>query len=240
MANQQVAANLDGVRRRIASACAAAGRSPDSVELVAVSKRVPQALVIEACRAGQWHFGENRVHDALARQLATAEALAAVGLNPHRLCWHFIGHLQRNKVRQIAGGLGLFHGLDSWALAETLSRRCAAAGVVQSVLLQVNISAEPQKSGFQPDLVGEAAARIAELSGLKVQGMMGMARRDDTAAAVGQTFAALRRVCESARRQTGLDLPDLSMGMSADFELAIAEGATIVRVGSAIFGPRID
>ena len=239
MAEHQVVQRLDQVRGRIATACARAGRPEGSVRLVAVSKRIPLPLVVQACRAGQSELGENRVQDALARQTELAAALAMAGLDPAGIIWHFIGHLQRNKATKAAGRFALLHGLDSLELAERLSRRCTVDNGLQPVLLEVNISGEEQKNGLAPEAVVELAGRVAALPGIALEGLMGMARRGDSPRLLGATFAGLRRLAEDARQATGLLLPELSMGMSADFEIAIAEGATIVRIGSAIFGPRL-
>jgi len=238
MADLQVADRLAQVRERITAACVRAGRPESSVRLVAVSKRIDLPLVVQACRAGQWDLGENRVQEALARQTALADLLTADALDPAAVIWHFIGHLQRNKAARTAGRFALIHGVDSVDLGEKLSRRCVAAGGVQPILLEVNISGESQKNGLAPDRVADAVARLAELPAVNLQGMMGMARHGDTPRRLGETFALLRRLCEDARSATGLALPELSMGMSADFEIAIAEGATTVRVGGAIFGTR--
>ncbi len=240
MAEHQVADRLALVREKITVACARSGRPDGAVRLVAVSKRIALPEVVQACRAGQWDLGENRVQDALDRQTSLADLLIAAGLDPASLIWHFIGHLQRNKAARAAGRFALIHSVDSVALAERLSRRCLAAGCVQAVLLEVNISGEAQKNGLAPDQVGDAVARVAALPGLALQGMMGMARYGDTARGLGDSFAMLRRLCEDARAASGLALPELSMGMSGDYEIAIAEGATTVRVGGAIFGPRPD
>jgi len=238
MAGRQVAQRLDQVRERIAAACVRAGRPEGSVRLVAVSKRIALPLVVQACRAGQRDLGENRVQDALKRQKELATALAAAGLDPADIAWHFIGHLQRNKAAKAAGKFVLLHGVDSVDLAERLSRRCTADHCTQSILLEVNIAGEEQKNGLPLAAVNEAVARVATLPGLALEGLMGMARRDDSPRELGATFARLRRLVEDARSVSRLPLPELSMGMSGDFEIAIAEGATTVRVGSAIFGPR--
>ncbi len=238
MADLQVADRLDRVRERIAAACVTAGRPEGSVRLVAVTKRIALPLILQACRAGQSDLGENRIQDALSRQSELAAALAADDGETPRINWHFIGHLQRNKANKAAGRFALVHGVDSLDLAERLARRCVSDGATQSILLEVNISGEAQKNGLAPATVSDTTARIAELPGLQLAGLMGMARRGDDTSALGATFARLRRLAEEARAATGLALPELSMGMSGDFEVAIAEGATIVRIGSAIFGPR--
>ncbi len=233
-----VTANLAAVNDRIAAACRAAGRPAGSVRLVAVSKRIPLDLVAAACAAGQWELGENRIQDAVPRQAELAALLQARGLDPARLRWHFIGHLQSNKAVRAVGAFGLLHGVDSVKLAQRLDRLAGEAGVRQPVLLEVNISGEAQKNGLGPDESVAAAEAAAALPGLDLQGLMGMARWDAAEAELHASFGLLRRLAEQARAATGLPLPELSMGMSDDFPAAIAEGATIVRVGGAIFGPR--
>ncbi len=240
MADLQVADRLAQVREKITAACVRAGRPEGSVQLVAVTKRIALPLVVQACVAGQRHLGENRVQDALERQPLLAKLLTEAGLAGDLPIWHFIGHLQKNKANKAAGRFAMIHGVDSVELAERLSRRCLADGNTQPLLLEVNISGEAQKNGLTPDCVNEAAMAVAVLPGLELKGLMGMASRDAAPRQLGETFALLRRLCEDARTTTGLSLPELSMGMSGDYETAIAEGATTVRVGSAIFGPRSD
>ncbi|HPF69411.1 MAG TPA: YggS family pyridoxal phosphate-dependent enzyme [Candidatus Krumholzibacteria bacterium] len=233
-----VAHNLAAVRDRMAEACRQAGRPADAVRLVAVSKRIPLELVAAACADGQWALGENRIQDAVPRQAELAALLRAQGLDPGRVHWHFIGHLQSNKAGRAVGAFDLLHGIDAQALAVRLDRLAGDAGVRQPVLLEVNISGEDQKNGLQPDQAVPAAEAVAALPNLDLQGLMGMARWDAPEAELRASFARLRRLAEQARTATGRPLPELSMGMSDDFPAAIAEGATIVRVGSAIFGPR--
>ena len=238
MADPTVASHLDRVRDRIATACARAGRSPDEVRLVAVSKRIDPALVVEACRAGQWDLGENRIPEALDRQPELARLLDEAGLPADQVRWHFIGHLQSNKAGKAAGRFHLLHSVDSVKLAAKLSNLAVAAGRTESILLEVNISGEVQKQGLVPEEVSEAVNRISALPGLDLRGLMGMARYGAPERDLRAGFAALRRLGEDARASAGLELPELSMGMSGDFEAAIAEGSTLVRIGGAIFGPR--
>ena len=238
MADLQVAERLDQVREQITAACARAGRPEGSVRLVAVSKRIALPLVVAAFEAGQRDFGENRVLDVLNRQPELSAALSGRGHDPSLIAWHFIGHIQSNKSAKVAGRFSLLHGVDSLELAERISRRCLALNCTQPILLEVNIAQEVQKSGLAPALVGDVAAQVAALPGLALTGLMGMARRGDSPQQLGRTFAQLRLLAEAARQASGLPLPELSMGMSNDFPIAIAEGATTVRVGSAIFGPR--
>jgi pyridoxal phosphate enzyme (YggS family) len=233
-----VVANLARVRERMAAACARAGRSEDSVRLVAVTKRIPLGRVVEACRAGQWSLAENRIQDALPRQQQLAAALARADLDPAHVRWHFVGHLQRNKANKAVGSFDLIHGVDSLRLAEKLSQRAVDADLTQPVLVQVDAAEEPQKYGLPADDAVVAVERMVRLPALDVAGFMCMARYGAPRAELAATFAALRRVAEQARAATGRPLPELSMGMTDDFEVAIAEGATLVRIGTAIFGPR--
>ena len=234
----QVRENLERIGERLAAACAGADRDPATVRLVAVSKRIETPLLVEACRQGHFLFGENRLPDAVDRQPELEAALRAEGLDPDRLEWHFIGHIQGNKARRLDGRFALLHGVDSLKLAHRLSSLAVEAGRSDRILLEVNISGEEQKHGFEPPAVADVVAEIAALPGLEVLGLMGMARYGADEAELHRTFTLLRETRDAARRADGPFLPELSMGMSGDFEIAVAEGATLVRVGTAIFGPR--
>jgi pyridoxal phosphate enzyme (YggS family) len=238
MADHPVADRLAMVRDRITEACNRAGRGGNTVRLVAVSKRISLPMVVEACRAGQWDLGENRVVEAVDRQPELARLLTAAGLPLENLRWHFIGHLQSNKAGKAAGRFHMLHSVDSVKLAEKMSRLAIDAGRTETILLEVNISGEAQKQGLATGEVSDVAARIATLPGLDLQGLMGMAKYGAEEAELRTGFASLRRTAEDARTACGLALPELSMGMSGDFEAAIAEGSTLVRIGGAIFGPR--
>jgi pyridoxal phosphate enzyme (YggS family) len=223
-----IAARLAEVGDRIARACAACGRDPASVKLVSVSKTKGPDAVREAYAAGQRAFGEN-----YAQELATkAEALADLdGIE-----WHFIGHLQSNKAKVVAKHAHLVHAVDSVAIARELGRRVVAAGRGPvPVLLEVNVSQEPQKHGVAPSEISELMAAVRGEAGLVLRGLMTMPPFDDPDAArsVFSTLASLRNLHGGAAA-----LPELSMGMSGDLESAIACGATMVRVGTAIFGAR--
>lgn len=236
-----VAEALATVRERIATAAARASRSPDAVTLVVVTKTHPPELVAEAVAAGARDLGENRVQEAATK----LPALAALG---HRPRWHLIGHLQRNKARPAAELFNLVHSVDSLRLAEALARQ-VAPGRALPILLQVNVSGEASKEGF--DLPGgvangagldallPAVEGILALPQLAVGGLMTIAPIGPSSEAARPTFAALRLLRdELARRYPEAGWRELSMGMTDDFEAAIAEGATIVRVGRAIFGER--
>ncbi len=238
MDDSGVTERLAKIRQRMTTACVRCGRDPQDVELIAVSKRIGLPLVAEACAAGQWVFGENRVLDALKRAQELPLLLTQRGLDPHLLRWHFIGHLQRNKATKAAGHFSLLHGVDSWELATRLSNLAVGQERRESILLEVNISGEPQKNGLPPQEAVAMACRLSALPGLDLAGMMGMASFAASEVQKRQSFASLRLLNEQARSETGLALPVLSMGMSGDFEAAIAEGSTLVRIGTAIFGPR--
>lgn len=227
MAGVTVATRLADVRARVARAAERAKRDPASVKLLAVSKTQPALAVREAYDAGQRLFGENYVQELSEKSLALA---ALPGLE-----WHFIGHLQRNKVKDVLrasavneAGL-VIHTVDSTRLADEFARRSADAKV--RVLLQVNVAREPQKSGVLPEGLAALVAHVRALPSLELRGLMTIPP-DDTPEAARPHFRALRALSE----EHGLD--ELSMGMSADLEVAIEEGATIVRVGTAIFGAR--
>ncbi|MBD3220156.1 YggS family pyridoxal phosphate-dependent enzyme [bacterium] len=234
MASIDVAANLTALRERIAAVCAQSGRPEDDVRLVAISKRIDLDRVAAAVRAGQLDLGENRLPDAVDRQdeLRGYEPAAA------DVRWHFVGHLQRNKANKAAGRFELIHGVHSAELGQRLDRRAGELGVVQPVLLQVNVTAEPQKDGLDEAELAAVAEEVAALPNLELRGLMCMARFGDPEAGLRRTFARLRTLRDQLTDRLGRPLPELSMGMSGDYEAAIAEGATILRIGTAIFGPR--
>ncbi|PJF48345.1 MAG: YggS family pyridoxal phosphate-dependent enzyme [Chloroflexi bacterium] len=239
---------LAQVRERIAEACLRAGRAPDSVTLVAVSKTFPAEAIAEAAAAGQRDFGENRVEEALPKIEEVKARLAAWGLGTD-LRWHVVGHLQSRKARDAAGRFHLIHSVDSLKLAGKLNARCAAQGVVQPILLECNVSGEDTKNGFQLhgwernrallDAFADQVAQIAGLLNLRVCGLMTMAPIVEQPDEARPVFASLRALRDAlSERMSALSLDHLSMGMTDDFEAAIAEGATMVRIGRAIFGAR--
>lgn len=217
-----VADSLGLIRERIAAAARAAGREPEAVTLVAVSKVQPQERVRAACLAGQRIFGENRVQEALARWPDLRKAFPGIRL-------HLIGPLQTNKVRDAVAFFDVIESIDRPKLATKLAAECAAAGRRPACLIQVNTGEEPQKAGVEPDRADDLIALCREELGLDLRGLMCIPPFDEPPAA---HFALLREI---ARRN---DLAELSMGMSGDFEEAIRFGATMVRVGTAIFGAR--
>ncbi len=229
-----IAENLAEVRRRIDEACAAADRDPAEVRLLPVSKTKPPAAIREAYDAGVRLFGENKVQEAVAK----AEVFADVP----DLQFAVIGHLQTNKARQVAAVAAEFHALDSLRVAEALDRRLQALGRTLDVFVQVNSSGEESKFGLTPDDVPTFARELERFETLRVRGLMTLAVFSDDAALVGACFGRMRDL--QARLQDSDEHPEwwaeLSMGMSGDYEQAIAYGATTVRVGQAIFGNRLD
>jgi pyridoxal phosphate enzyme (YggS family) len=223
-----IAANLDRVRNELAEAARRAGREPESVTLVAVSKTWPASDVAEAAAAGQKIFGENKVQKLLAK----------VPESPAGLEWHLIGHLQGNKVRKVLPVCALIHGIDSSDLARDVSRIAGELGMVARILLQVNVASDEAKFGFPVSVLKHEFAGIASLPHLEIRGLMTVPPYEEDPERVRPHFAALRRLRDELEQTHGVALPELSMGMSHDFGAAIAEGATMVRVGTAIFGRR--
>ena len=223
-----IAARIRHIEQRMADACVRAGRRPEDVRLVAVTKTQSPAIVNELLQAGVSDIGENRVQEYLQKKDA---------LLPHRL--HMIGHLQRNKVRSLIGGVTLIHSVDSISLAEEIHRRSDAAGLVTDILLEVNSSGEESKYGLRPDGVDAVAEATMDMTGVRLRGLMTVAEFVPDPERVRPSFVLLRTLRDGlATRFPDAGITELSMGMTNDFEVAIEEGATLVRVGSAIFGPR--
>jgi len=224
----RVTENLRKIRDLLAKATVDAGRAADSVRLLAVSKKQPVSNVLEAARAGQRDFGENQVQEGLDKIAAIAD---------DELTWHFIGHLQTNKTRAVAEHFDWVHSIDRLKTAERLSRqRPEHLGDLQ-VCLQINVDDEESKSGIAPAALPELASAVAELPRLKLRGLMCLPAIRHEFDAQREPFARLRHLAEQIRAE-GIPVDTLSMGMSGDFRAAIFEGATIVRVGTAIFGAR--
>jgi pyridoxal phosphate enzyme (YggS family) len=219
---------LAGIESRIAAACERAGRDPAEVLLVGVSKTHPPETIDEALSAGLRTFGESRVQEAAAK----------IPLCAGNSEWHLIGHLQRNKVRPALELFDMLHGVDSIRLIEALASAVAESGHCPDLLLEVNVAGESSKFGFAPEEVPEALRIASELGGLAVRGLMAIPPFVEEPEAARPYFRKLAQVREQCQDMTGLWLPQLSMGMSNDFEVAVEEGATIVRVGTALFGPR--
>jgi pyridoxal phosphate enzyme (YggS family) len=224
-----IAANLQAVRERIGAACLAAGRSKDSVHLLAVSKTWPAASLREAAATGQLAFGENYVQEAIDKIAALADPA---------LEWHFIGPLQSNKTRPVAENFAWVHSVDRLKIAERLSAQRPSRLPPLKLCLQVNVSGEASKSGCAPAEAPGLAAAIALLPGVTLKGLMAIPEPTDDVAVQRSRFALLRETMDAINAVRGGGLDTLSMGMSDDLEAAIMEGATIVRIGTAIFGQR--
>jgi PLP dependent protein len=223
-----IATNLQAVRDRIAAACATAGRDPAGAALLAVAKTWPAAAVREAAACGQRAFGENYVQEAVAK----VEALSDLALE-----WHFIGPLQSNKTRQVAETFAWVHSVDRLKLAERLSAQRPARLPPLQVCVQVNVSGEASKSGVAVAAAPALCRAVVSLPRLRLRGLMAIPEPTEDMMLLRGRFAAVRQLLEGLNRD-GLALDTLSMGMSHDLEAAILEGATIVRVGTAIFGER--
>lgn len=223
-----VAERLLAVQAAIAEAAAKAGRAASEITLVAVAKSQPPELVREAVDAGQLLFGESRVQEARAK----------IPLLPSRARWHFIGHLQRNKLRQALPAFELFHGIDSLELAGEFDRQAAELGSFPRGLLEVNIAGEGTKFGFTPERLREQLRALLALERLGIDGLMCIPPPRPQAEDSRRYFVALRELRDALQAEFGVSLPQLSMGMSGDYAVAVEEGATFVRVGTAIFGPR--
>jgi pyridoxal phosphate enzyme (YggS family) len=222
--------NLKHIHDRIHAACLRAGRDPQEVRLVAVSKTKPAAMIDEAASAGQTLFGENYVQEFLAK---SDEVTATVE-------WHFIGSLQSNKVKYLRDKVAMIHSVDRLSLASEIDRQWKKSDGPVDILIQVNLGEEDSKSGTEEAALEDLVRQVAALPHLRIRGLMALPPYLDDPEEVRPFFRRLRRLAE---RLTALDLPgvemrELSMGMSHDFEVAIEEGATLVRVGSAIFGSR--
>ena len=242
-----IRAQLADVQHQIAQACADAGRASQDVTLVAVSKTHPASTVMDALRAGQVDFGENRPEEAIDKMAAVAEALRPGEVAPR---WHMIGHVQSRKARHVVERFTLVHSVDTLRLAEKISRLCEAHGCTQDILLEINVSGEASKEGFtaagweqsatvRESLWSDIQSMLA-LPGLHVRGLMTMAPIVDDPELARPVFAGLHCLREALREafpQSGW--PELSMGMTDDYRVAISEGATLVRIGRAIFGRRL-
>ncbi|AQG97723.1 YggS family pyridoxal phosphate enzyme [Burkholderia sp. KK1] len=225
-----IAQHLEEVRQRIAKAAEDASRDPSSVALLAVSKTFPANDVRAAFEAGQRAFGENYVQEGLAKIASLADLRGEIE-------WHFIGPLQSNKTKLVAEQFDWVHSIDRLKIAERLSAQRPEGAKPLNVCVQVNVSGEASKSGVEPHDAAALAHAVAALPGLRLRGLMAIPEPADTLDAQRAPHARLRELM-SALRADGLDLDTLSMGMSADLEAAVLEGATMVRIGTAIFGAR--
>jgi len=216
------------ITRRIEAACVRAGRDPSAVRLLAVSKTQDPDAIREVAALGIETFGENKVQEARAK----------IPLCPSRLHWHLIGHLQSNKAREAVSLFEMVHAVDSLRLLETLDRLAGEEGKTLPVCLEVNVSGERSKFGIPPNAVLETLRAAHSLFKVKVVGLMTIPPIVEDAEESRPFFQSLREIRDHMQEQTGMSLPELSMGMSHDFEIAIEEGATWIRVGTLLFGPR--
>jgi pyridoxal phosphate enzyme (YggS family) len=224
-----IARNVEQVRLRIVQACARVGRDPGEVTLVAVAKTFPPEAIREAAEAGIRDVGENRVQEASAK-------FQVLGRD---VTWHLVGHLQTNKVKKALEIFDWIHSVDSLRLAEEISRRAERVGREVDVLVEVNVSGEPSKFGVRPSELHRLIEQVVRLPHLRLRGLMTIAPLVDDPEKARPYFAALRELRDQLLRSGVADhLPHLSMGMTDDFEVAVEEGATMVRIGRAIFGER--
>jgi hypothetical protein len=225
---ENVAENLERVRTQIAEAAKKAGRALEQIELVAISKTHEAEKVRAAFDAGQQLFGESRVQEARVK----------IPLLPSAARWHFVGRLQRNKVRHALPLFELFHSVDSLDLARDMNRIADEEGLRPRILLEVNVAGEGSKIGFAPEKLRELIESLLELPRLTIEGLMTIPPLAPEAEASRKYFAKLRELRDEFAEQFQISLPQLSMGMTGDFTVAVEEGATLVRVGTAIFGQR--
>lgn len=222
--------NLNLVKKRIEEACAKSGRDPKDVTLVAVSKKKPEEDILELYRAGQRDFGENYIQELRTKQ----EDL------PKDIRWHMIGHLQRNKVKYIAGNIAMIHSVDSLELAETIDREALKNGRIIPILMEVNVAGEESKFGVRPEEADALAEQISHLQNVRLQGFMTSAPFAENPEEDRPVFRNLRKLSVDIgqKNYNNVTVDALSMGMTNDYSVAVEEGSTIVRVGTAIFGAR--
>ena len=223
-----LAENLDSIQQRIRAACERAGRDASSVTLLGVTKGQPPEAVNEAARLGLTFLGENKIQEAKAK----------IPLCSGKLRWHFIGHLQTNKCRDAVELFEMIESVDSLHVAQEISKRAEQASKTMPILLEVNLAGESSKFGYSPEKLLAELSQINALPRLEIHGFMTVPPYTTNAENVRPVFRRMRELKERAEQALGAPLPHLSMGMSGDFEVAIEEGATIVRVGTALFGPR--
>jgi hypothetical protein len=223
-----ISANLTSVRQRVAAACARSGRDANSVTLVAVAKGHPAEVVCAAAQLGLNLFGESRVQEAKAK----------IGLCPARLHWHLIGHLQSNKCRDAVHLFEMIQSVDSLSLAREINKWADKSAKTMPVLIEVNVAGESSKFGYAPEKVLAELKEINALPRIEVQGLMTVAPLAQEAEKVRPVFRRLRQLKGQCEELLGAPLAHLSMGMSDDFEVAVEEGATMIRLGSAVLGPR--
>ena len=226
-----IADNLASVKHRIGEAARKVGRNPDSICLVVVSKQMPSEKIIAAHQAGAKCFGENKIQEAVSK---------IDEVNLQDVSWHFIGHLQKNKIKFLHNHFDLIHSVDSFSLAKKISEYFESQRRVQPVLLQVNISGEEAKFGMTPSELEDKLFDFAQLQGIEIKGLMTIPPQDPDPENARQYFSGLRQLRDKCQNMNinRVDLKELSMGMTGDYTVAVEEGATLVRVGTAIFGKR--
>ena len=229
---EDIRQSLADVKAGIEAACKRAGRDFSEVTLIAVSKTKPVSMITDAIRAGQLHFGENKVQEMCEKSGELSE---------QPIVWHLIGHLQKNKVRKAVAVASMIHSVDSVELAAEIQKEAARIGKVQDILLEVNIAGEESKFGLTASETPAVAAEIAKFPNVHIRGLMTVAPYTPVPEENRQYFSALRQLAVDIAQQNidNIDMCCLSMGMSNDYEIAVEEGATYVRVGSKIFGERI-
>ena len=220
--------NLNSIQQRIRDACERGGRIPDSVTLLAVSKTHPPETIRSAAEGGQLLFGENKIQEARAK----------IPLCPGKCRWHFIGHLQSNKVRDAVELFAMIQSVDSLNLAQEINRRCEQAAKTMPVLLEVNVAGEASKFGYHPEMLLAQLNELNALPKIEIHGLMAIPPYTTEPEKARPHFRKLRELKSRCEEILGAPLPCLSMGMSGDFEVAVEEGATQVRIGAALFGPR--
>jgi len=220
--------NFSLARQKIEAACQRAGRDPASVTLLAITKGQPPEVIRAAAALGQVYFGESKVQEAKAK----------IPLSPSRLRWHLVGHLQSNKCRDAVFLFEMIHSIDSMELAQEVNRWADKSGKTLPILLEVNLAGEASKFGFKPQQVALQLSAIHELRRLELRGLMTLAPWSPDPEKARPIFRQLRELKLDCEQKLGAPLPHLSMGMSGDFEVAIEEGATFVRLGTTLFGPR--
>ena len=224
------AENLHSIQQRIAAACARSGRNVNDVRLLAVSKTHPPETIRLAVECGQIHFGENKIQEAKAK----------IPLCPGKARWQFIGHLQSNKVRDAVELFELIQGVDSLGIAQEISKRAVAASKPMPILLEVNVAGEGSKFGYKPEQLLAELNELNALPKIEIHGLMAIPPYTPVAEKARPYFTKLRELKVECEQILGAPLPHLSMGMSGDFEVAIEEGATLVRIGTALFGERLS
>lgn len=224
----ELAENLNKIQVLISAACERSRREPGSVTLLAVTKKQPPERILEAAELGLSLFGENRVQEARLK----------IGMCPNRLRWHLIGHLQSNKCRDAVHFFGMIQSVDSLALAQELNKCCEKSGKTMPILLEVNVAGEASKFGYKPEAVLRDLKALNDFKKLEIHGLMTIAPWTLEPEKVRPVFRRLRELKVQCEQELGVPLPHLSMGMSGDFEVAIEEGATMIRLGTALFGDR--